>query len=216
MPEKIEIDLFGEELPRWTPSREIEEQAILALKDALPLEMRASDADLEESYQKAYNLYQSGRFKDALPYFSLLCLARPNVPRFLMALGATYHMLKQYPAAITYYSLGYMLDPNNPRLQYHIADCWLQMEELPGAYIALEMGIEQAKKNPKFKNLLDRMQSMQNNLIKELEEKKKMGVTDFRGTQYSDPVMEKLKEKYKHPNDLDEFKKMMSAKKKRK
>jgi type III secretion system low calcium response chaperone LcrH/SycD len=177
-----ELELFATDskTKKWEPSQEIEEEIVEMTYGKLPLQMRASEAQLEEFYRIAYNMYRAGNFANALPFFHLLVLGRPQEARFVRALAATYQMLKDYPQAITYYTVSSVLDPKNPYPYYHSADCWMHMNEPIGAYTSLDMGIKTAAENPRYKGLLERMISQKRSLEKEFEEKKKLG-TPFKG-----------------------------------
>lgn len=178
--EKPELESFGKPLSKkWHASPQLEEEALQLIQGILPLTLRASDARLEECYEKGYNLYKAGRYKDALPYFEILTVAHFKEPRYLMALAATKHMLKAYEAAAQGYSLCSMLDPDNPMPQFHLADCCLQTKNPVAAYVALQMAQSRCKKNPKYKALQDRVEMMIESLKKEFDENKAKGVKYF-------------------------------------
>lgn len=168
---------------KFQVSKQAENEALALLKQAnMPLEMRASEHQLEEFYEIAYNLYRSGNFQDALPMVQILALARPQEFKYVFTIAACYHMLKQYEEAIPYYVFCALLDPKDPLPHYHEADCWLHLQETSGAWLALYMGIKKARDSKQYYALYDRMVSMQNKLKAEFEEKAKLGVYNFRGT----------------------------------
>lgn len=162
----------------WKASPDIEEKALEVLHGILPTRLRASERRLEEFYQRGYLLYQIGRYAEAQPYFNMLVLADPQNPKFLMALGASYHMQKKYASAIQMYSTILYFDPLNPLPLYHAADCYIKIYEPFGALIALEMAIERCR-DPKFNTLKDRMKLMVERLGKELKEKMKQSSESF-------------------------------------
>ncbi len=161
---------------RWKAAPVIEDDALTIMKKVFPLQWRAraTDAVLEQFYDKGLLLYKSGKYKDALPYFNLLTAANIKEARYSFAKAATYHMLKEYLVAGQSYSICSMIDPENPIPQYHLADCCLHMNNFIGAFIALEMALARCKKNPEYQSLQDRVQVMLNGLKKEFEEKKKL------------------------------------------
>lgn len=162
---------------KWAPSKEIEEEVLEMAQGVLPTKLRASDAQLEEFYHIAYNLYRAGNYEKALPFFHLLIMARPQEARYVRALASTYQMMKDYYQAIGFYTASTFLDAENPYPHYYSADCWRQLNEPIGAYASLEMGIKAAASNPQYKGLLDRMVTQMRKLEKEFEEKKKLGAS---------------------------------------
>ncbi len=177
--EKPTLEDGKKTVQRWHASKEVEQDALACWMGILPIEMRASDATLEEFYDKACSLYKSGRYKEALPMFSLLTMAHIKEPRFQMARGATFHMLKDYLSAGQCYNMCSILDPENPFPQYHLADCCLHMNNPIGAYIAFRMALKRCKMKPDHKALQDRIETMLSKLEKDFEAKKKLGTTYF-------------------------------------
>ncbi len=180
--EKPELET-GEGKPeeKWQPSPEIRLAAEECVAGFFPLELRPSPAKIEEFYQIACNLYKSGKYKEALPFFELLGVSNAKDYRYLIAIAACYHMLKSYKDAAPAYTIASVLDPDNPYPQYHLADCFIRMHEPVGAYVALEMAITRCKKNPrKYKGLMDRVNAILNKLKKEFEAKAAQGITNFR------------------------------------
>jgi type III secretion system low calcium response chaperone LcrH/SycD len=169
-PELRESQFEMVERKRWKASKDIEDKALSALQGVLPTRLRASTHRLEEFYQRGYLLYQFGRYQEAQPYFHMLVLADAENAKYLTALAACYHMLKDYVSAIQLYTTCMFFEPDNPLPLYHTADCYTKIFEPVGALIALEMAVEKCK-DPKHKLLKDRMQLMINRLNKELKEK---------------------------------------------
>ena len=199
---------------KWKGSPETEEEVLMMMRQCgLPTELRANDAKLEEFYMIGYNNYKAGRFKEAAPFFHILIYARPKEAKFMMAIAACYHMMKDYQQATGWYTLTTFLDPKDPRPYYHIADCWLKVGEPMAAFLALETGMDVAAKSEKYNSLRDRMSAMHSNLEHEFDEKKKMGVTNFRGPADQD-LIQKIKKEYNVPDDISKIDQMISPKKK--
>jgi type III secretion system low calcium response chaperone LcrH/SycD len=137
-----------------------------------------SDAMIEGMYGQAYRLYNSGKYAQARETFKFLVMVNSTEPKYLMGLGACYHMLKQYEGAIQTYMICGMLDPNNPVPHYHMSDCSIQLKDLGGAIISLEMAIQRAGVKPEYQALKDRaaltIESLKNEMKKEEDEKKKV------------------------------------------
>ncbi len=180
--EKPDLEAFeGKREEKWQPSPEIQLAAEECVGGLFPLELRPSPAKIEEFYRIACNLYKSGKYKEAIPFFMLLGATNAKDYRYLIAIAACYHMLKSYSEAAPAYTIASVLDPDNPYPQYHLADCFIRMHENVGAYVALEMAITRCKKNPrKYKGLMDRVNALLNKLKKEFEAKKAQGITNFR------------------------------------
>ncbi len=110
---------------------------------------------LEEVYLIGYNFFQSGKYERALTIFHLLALlVAGRDPRFTFAIAASYHHMKQYPDAISYYMLYQILDLANPLSYYHIFDCFKNMDNPYLAIKALKTAKELANKDPKYAQLL--------------------------------------------------------------
>lgn len=174
------------ETGRWRPSPEIQREAELIMSAVWPKKLNPTPAQIEDIYRYACNLYKTGKYNDARPYFHLISMTNVQDPRYAMGIAACYHMLKNYKAAIQSYTLVSFVDPDNPIPQYHLADCFMHMNEPVGAYIALEMALTRCKKNPKkYKGLMHRVTLMLNRLKAEFAEKKAKGITTFRSGELS-------------------------------
>lgn len=178
-PELLEMDLHVTK-KYYQPTAKAEEEALMALKGALPTSMRASPARLEEFYQHGYMLYKFGRYKHAETYFHMLVLADPGNPKYLMALAACMHMQKQYLTAVQLYSTVMYFEPDNPMPLYHTADCYIKIHQPFNALIALEMAVEKCRE-PKHEALKDRMKLMVARLGNELTEQMRQSQDSFVG-----------------------------------
>lgn len=121
-------------------------------KDAMGL----SDQMVEGIYAQAYQLYNTGKYKEASQLFRLLIMLNGAESKYSLGLAACYHMAKDYDAAVTVYTTCGMLDPNNPIPHYHASDCYLQMNDKVSAMIALEMAVKRSGSKPEFTQLKDR------------------------------------------------------------
>lgn len=137
------------------------------MKDMLGM----SDNMLEGIYGQAYRLYNNGKYKDSAHLFRLLIMLNSSEPKYLMGLGACFHMMKEYQSACETYALCAMIDGNNPLPHFHSSDCYLQMKDLASAIIALTMAIKRAEGKPEYKTLHDRATLTLEALKKQLSEK---------------------------------------------
>ncbi|QLH36296.1 MAG: SycD/LcrH family type III secretion system chaperone [Parachlamydiaceae bacterium] len=135
-------------------------------KDILQL----NDRQLEALYAQAYNLYQTGRFNDALQIFHMLTTIEANQAKYVLGLAACHHMMKNYQSAIDTYLVQSILEPENPIPFYHMSDCYLAMKDPYSALMVLDMTVKKAGNKPEFKTLKDRATLTMENLRKEIKE----------------------------------------------
>lgn len=194
MEKNPELEAFGKPtMERHHLSPQLEEDALQVIEGTFPTKFRATEAQLEELYEKGYNLYKSGHYKEALPHFKLLILGHPKEPRYVMALAATYHMLKDFTNAEFMYNCTSFLDPDNPVPQYHLADCCIHLNNSVGAYIALEMALTRCKRSIGHEALQERIEMLLTGMRQDFEEKKKEGFKYL----VSDPKIEEQIRNYK-------------------
>jgi type III secretion system low calcium response chaperone LcrH/SycD len=157
--------------PRWKPARGVEDKALLILGDVVSTFGRASDADLEKLYEKGYLLYNAGKYQDAIPFFEMLMSIHPKEPKYLMAVGACHHMMKNLDIAYQFYLLVSMVDPDTPIPFYHATDCLMKMKQPFLALVQIEMGLKRSEGKPEYKMIHDRMAAMGRKLKRELTRK---------------------------------------------
>lgn len=138
-------------------------------KDILNL----SEREVEGFYAHAYNLYQTGRYKDAIQIFRLLIMLNAYESKYALGLAACLHMMKEYKGAIESYTLCCILDPENPIPYYHMSDCFLEIKDPFSAIVALDMAIKRAGDKPEFQMLKDRSTMTMKSLQAEVKEKAK-------------------------------------------
>lgn len=98
--------------------------------------------ELEYIYSHAYNLYNAGKYKDAIQIFHILMYLDDSDHRFLYGLAACYHMKKEYPKALVLYLGCQLVDPENPVLLWHIADCYKQIGKKYAALLYLKLALK--------------------------------------------------------------------------
>lgn len=124
----------------------------MTFKDAAGL----TPVDMEEIYNKAYRLYNAGKYKDASSLFRFLTLVDPTTGRYSMGLSSCFQMLKDYQSAVTSYFMTSILDPKNPMPFYHAADCYIQLDLPYIAVIQLKKAIELCGDNPRYAIIKER------------------------------------------------------------
>lgn len=88
-------------------------------------------------YALGYELYQQGRYEEALQAFGLLTLRDPTDPRYLLAAGATLQMQRLFEQALTLYGLAAFLRPADPVAPLHACECLIALGRLDEAREAL-------------------------------------------------------------------------------
>lgn len=131
-----------------------------------------SDAKIEEMYDQAYRLYNTGKYKQSAQLFRLLIMINADEPKYALGLAACFHMMKEYKNAIETYTLCSILDGKDPVPLFHSSDCFIQSGDKFSALVVLEMAVKKAGDDPKFQVLKDRALMTIEGLKKEMPEKK--------------------------------------------
>ena len=137
-------------------------------KDALGI----GDKNVEKLYAEAYQLYNMGRYEEAMHAFSGLHMLDITESRYIFGLAACSHMLKHYEAAAENYMRCSLYDPTDPIPYYHAADCYIEVDDIVGALIALHMVLKRAGDKPEYSVMKDRAQMTIATLKKEGKGKK--------------------------------------------
>lgn len=125
---------------------------------------------MDGMYEHAYNLYNTGRYKEAIPVFRNLTTLHTNESKYMLGLASCYHMLKDYQMAAGVYLVVSTVDPNNPIPYFHSSDCYMQMGDKVSAIVMLEMAISNAKET-KYEILKQRAEISLAGLKKEVFKK---------------------------------------------
>ncbi len=110
----------------------------------------------KQFYAKAYQLYQSGKYREAQNLFVTLTVFNQGEPSYMMGLGACVYMLKEYDQAARIYIKCGLIDPSNPMPYYYASNCYWKKNDAPSALVALCMFIKKAGNKPEFKALKER------------------------------------------------------------
>jgi len=132
-----------------------------------------SEAMIEGIYSQAYQLYNIGKYEEAIELFKVLIMANPSTSKFAMGLAASFHMLKNYKDAIKTYTLLNVIDSNNPVPFYHASDCYVQLKDPLSALVVLKMAVKAAGEKPEFRLLKEKALMMINSLNEEVGEQYK-------------------------------------------
>jgi type III secretion system low calcium response chaperone LcrH/SycD len=119
-----------------------------------------SDEEMEAIYSVAYNLYENGKYDDALQVFKFLCFFDHMEKKYWLGLGAVRQMLRQYDDAVNAYSMAAMLDIDDPAPASHAADCLLLAGKKEEAESALNFVLEFAPETEQGKPFRQRAESV--------------------------------------------------------
>jgi type III secretion system low calcium response chaperone LcrH/SycD len=129
-----------------------------------------TDETMEAIYSVAYNLYQNGKFEDALKIFQFLCFYDHYNKKYYMGLGACRQMLKQYAEAIDTFTYASILDSSDPTPPLYAADCHLALGNLEAAESGFYAAHEWSGTKEEYKEIKERAKSMLDLIQKKTEE----------------------------------------------
>ena len=119
-----------------------------------------TDEEFDALYTLAYNLYNQGKYGDALNAFGFLLMHDQLERKYYKAFGSCQQMLRRYPEAIRNYSAAAMLDPMDPEPTFHTAECLVAMNMPDDARDALKFVVDITEGEPKYRTMRDRAKSM--------------------------------------------------------
>lgn len=151
----------------------LEKAAYAVFVDEIPAykALGTPDEIMEKAYALGYELYNSGKYKDAIVVFRTLLRNDGFNARYCYAVGACYHQLKDYEWGSNCYFMAACLDPKNPIPCYHMYNCCVELGDLHTAIVALEMVKSRSKDQPQFRQLFNNASIMQEKLIKNVKNK---------------------------------------------
>ncbi len=115
-----------------------------------------SPATIETLYAQGYNLYQTGKFDDALQIFKLLTILDHYDVRFPMGAGLCQQRLDHHEAAVECFSAAAIVDIKNPEPPYCAAESLIQMSRWTEAESGLFSATQLAGNKPEFQALKER------------------------------------------------------------
>lgn len=113
---------------------------------------------LKKLYERAYQLYSAGKYKDAKALFAVLLVFNQSDVNFIYGFATCCFMLKEYELAANSYLQCGSLDPANPLPYFYAADCFLHQSDLPSACVALRMVVKRASEKSEYAELKQRAQ----------------------------------------------------------
>ncbi|MEC4720734.1 SycD/LcrH family type III secretion system chaperone [Noviherbaspirillum sp. CPCC 100848] len=118
-----------------------------------------NSTDYEVVYALGSELYNQGRYSDAMKAFGFLVIHNQWEKRFVNAYAASLQMCKRYEDALQYYSLASVMDMRDPVPTFHTAECMIALGQLLEATQALEIVVNQCREE-KDAGLKTRAQAM--------------------------------------------------------
>lgn len=97
-----------------------------------------SKKEMEALYVTIHNLYERGKYQEALPLFGLMAFYDHRDKRAWIGMGSCNELLSQHLQAILSYNRALQLDPEDPTLHFRIANCWMVVKKKPQALQALQ------------------------------------------------------------------------------
>lgn len=88
-------------------------------------------------YSTAYQMYQSGKFNEAIANFQVLSTFDPTEPKYALGMALCYKEMKKYPHAIEELLQCTSINPEDPIPYWHLYECFVEINEPWGAGSAL-------------------------------------------------------------------------------
>ncbi|WP_048439656.1 hypothetical protein [Caenimonas sp. SL110] len=111
-------------------------------------------------YAAAYDLYNEGKFEEALPIFLHLIIVNHVDKRYYDGAGSCLQKLGRFKDALTYHGVSTLLDLTDPLPAMRSAECNLALGNRELARENLEHAIRHARPNKKLQPLADRAEAM--------------------------------------------------------
>lgn len=153
------IEKLGDKIPPKTAPMVEEVITKMRADNLLPKDaLGFSPEVIEVIYQQGYNLFQSGKYKDALLIFTNLWQLDPTNSRYPFAIAACYHYSKDYLNAAANYIFYKYMDPLNPIPCFHLYDCYVKINEPISALYEIQEALVLSDKNPRYAQLKEKIQ----------------------------------------------------------
>jgi type III secretion system low calcium response chaperone LcrH/SycD len=160
-----EMERIGDKIP--LKARQLVEDAVVKIKvdHVQPkVALGLSPEILEKGYRYAYNLFQAGKYQEALRVFEWLRDMDIANPRYNFAIAACYHYSKDYLDAAANYIVCNYWDALDPIPCFHLYDCFMKAGYPLSALSALHETLILAGDNPQYAALKNKAQIELKNL----------------------------------------------------
>ncbi len=112
----------------------------------LSIPKSSSDPEMEGSYTKGYQLFETGKYQESAQIFSELALSCPAIKEVWVALAVSQIRAKESEEGIreglNAFRKASRLDPSDPELHYYSALCYMSLGQGEEASTALEQALE--------------------------------------------------------------------------
>lgn len=137
---------------------------VLKGETVMRAELGLGSDEMEALYAVTYNVYQSGKYTDAVKLFGVLSMLDPTDYRFVFGGASSLQMLGEYLMASMYFQLAAGLDQENPAPMLHTAECMLALKDRDGAKFALQQTVERAGDKAEYTPMRQKAEVMLENL----------------------------------------------------
>ena len=148
------------------------EEAVFKMETEMlqPKDVLGFDAStMEQIYTYGYNLFQAGKYREALPVFSFLRQIDILDTRYPFCIAACHHYLKEYnEAAANYIICGY-IHYDEPVSRFHLYDCFMKLNQPMSALRAILECINMCDQDPKYDVLKEKAKLEYQDLQKHLK-----------------------------------------------
>lgn len=110
-----------------------------------------TDDQMEAIYSIGYNLYESGKYSDAVQVFTWLGIFNPFISKYWLGLGASLQMIKDFENALNAYAVAAITsEPEDPVPHLHAGECYVGMGNLEEARKAFQTAADFSKDKSKY------------------------------------------------------------------
>lgn len=152
-------NIVNQALPHGTPEekkKRFDDIKNMITKEGLPPTpemMGITPEVIQRLHAFAFQLYNNGRYQEALTLYANLAVMDPDNFDFAFGFAACLHMMKKYQDAINGYIRSSHLDVTNPIPLFHLGDCYMQMNNNDSAILALGLAEKISGDIPKYAEL---------------------------------------------------------------
>ena len=119
-----------------------------------------TDEEFDALYALGYNLYNQGKFSEALTAFGFLLMHDQFERKYYKAFGSCQQMLKRYEEAVRNYSMASILDMTDPEPTFHTAECLVALNMPEDAKQALGFVLKDTEGRPEYAAMHERAKAM--------------------------------------------------------
>lgn len=116
-----------------------------------------TDSVMDALYEQGYNLFQNGKYKDALHVFNCLRFLDNTDSRFAFCIATCYYGMNDYINAAASYLTYRELDPFNPIVSFRIFDCFVKANNPAAALYFIQEALVLTDKFPKYASLKEKI-----------------------------------------------------------